>query len=300
MVVPMVSASNQSSLRTRWRAPQNATVSHQVTRFALVLITGLLCLGAHAQTSKVDWVTAVVLSDLPHIDPARISSSVQKRLSAADKFVGFEPGENRTLLRVAGGTALVSLMDTPIPNGELQEVCQSAWYWKAACATVKDHKAHLLVVLMGTDLDKLGSAILQTKIVAGLLEATNAVAVYWGVNLQPRDVFLKGSTSVSRTSIPPMLWVNYQLSRESSGNFSLSTRGLKDFGVMEIETKDAPVPGRELFDLVLGTTEYLIANGPIIRDGDTIGQSPRQRIRVRHADSYWNAGERVYRIEFGG
>ena len=275
-------------------------VSCRIIRVTLILITGLFCVGAHAQTSKVDWVTSVVLPGLPYLDPARVSSSIQKRLTTADKFSGFESGENLILLRVGGGTALVSLIDAPIPNRELQEVCEYAWYWKAACDTVNSHKAHLLVVLMGTELDKLGAAILQTKIVAGLLEATDAVAVYWGVNLQPRAAFLTASAGVSRTSIPAMLWVSYRVSREGSGNLSLSTRGLQDFGLMEIEAKDAPMPGRDLFELVLGATEYLITKGPVIRDGDTIGQSSRQRIRVHHGESYWNAGEKVYRLDFGG
>ena len=269
-------------------------------RVTLLLIAGLCCAAAQAQGSKIDWVVSVILAEAPYVDPSRLESALRRRLTDADKFTGVEPGDDLALVRVAGGTALVSLMNSPIPNGELQEVCKYAWYWKAACDTVKDHRAHLLVVLMGTELDRLGSAVLQTKIVAAVIEATNAVAAYWGVNLQPRDVFLKGATHVSREWIPTTLWVNYRLSREASGNFTLSTRGLKNFGLMEIETKDAPMPGLDLFDLVLGTTQYLITKGPVIRDGDTIGQSPKQRIRIRHAESYWNEGEKVYRIEFGG
>jgi hypothetical protein len=153
---------------------------------------------------------------------------------------------------------------------------------------------------MGTDLDKVGSALLQTKIVAAVIEESNAVAAYWGVNLQPRDFFLKASAHASADNLPAMLWVSYRMSREASGHLSLSTRGLKDFGLMEIETKEAKMPGAELFDLVLGATQYLISKGAVIKDGDTIGHSATQKIRVRHADSYWNPGEKVYRIELGG
>jgi uncharacterized protein DUF4261 len=191
-------------------------------------------------------------------------------------------------------------MEAPIPKGELQRVCELAWYWAEACAAIKDHKAHFLVVLMGTNLDKLDSALLETKIVAAVMEESNAVAGYWGVNLQSRDVWVDGSRSLSRTEIPTTLWINYRVSRGQPGRLSMSTLGMKDFGLMEIETKDAPLPGLQLFDLMLGTTAYLIMNGPVIKNGDTIGQSPEQKIRVRHADSYWNAGEKVYRIQFGG
>lgn len=281
-------------------APLNARINQQMNRLFLTLIAALLHGSVYAQSTKVDWVTSVVLKEAAHVEPSRISAAIQRRLTSEDKFAGFEPGDNLVLLRVAGGTAMISLMNAPIPHEELQEVCQYAWYWKTACDIVKGHQAHLLIVLMDTELDKLGSAVLQTKIVAAVIEATTAVAAYWGVNLQPRDTFLKASARVSRTSVFPMLWVNYRLSRDSSGKITLSTRGLKDFGLMEIETKDAPIPGRELFELALGMSEYLITKGPVIGDGDTIGQSPQQRIRVRHAESYWNAGEKVYRIEVGG
>jgi hypothetical protein len=153
---------------------------------------------------------------------------------------------------------------------------------------------------MGTDLDKLNSALLHTKIVASVIEESDAVASYWGVTLQPRDTFLGASAVASAESPPVILWVSYRVSREASGNFSLSTHGLKEFGLMEIETKDTKMPGAELFTLVRGASQYLITKGPVIKDGDTIGHTNTQRIRVRHADSYWNEGQKVYRIELGG
>jgi hypothetical protein len=271
-----------------------------MVRIALSVAIALISLSAYPQSSKVDWVVSVVLPETKPIDGERLANALQRRVTEQDKFTGVEGDKDIVLLRVGGGTAMVSLMDAPIPKGELQDICRFAWYWRAACDAVRGHKAHVLVVLMGTELNKLDSALLQTKIVAAIIEESDAVASYWGVNLQPRDVFLKGSARASRDSIPVTLWVNYRMSREPSGNFTLSTRGLKEFDLMEIETKDAPMPGLELFDLVLGATQYLIAKGPVIKDGDTIGQSPKQRIRVRHAESYWNAGEKVYRIEFGG
>ncbi len=68
---------------------------------------------------------------------------------------------------------------------------------------------------------------------------------------------------------------------------------------MEIETKDAAMPLRDLYGILQGTAAYLIAKGPIIRDGDTIGHTAQQQIRVRHGKSYWRA-DKVYRLDFGG
>jgi hypothetical protein len=73
---------------------------------------------------------------------------------------------------------------------------------------------------------------------------------------------------------------------------------LRDFDLMEIESKEAPTDGRSLFFLVAGMSEYLISKGPVIQDGETVGDSPALNIRVRHAASFWNEGQTVYRVVY--
>jgi hypothetical protein len=270
----------------------------------LALSLGLRLAPAEAQkpaTQKggVDWVVSVILPEAKSVDAARLETALRKRITEKERFTGLEENKGIVLLRIGGGTALVSLMPAPIPGQELQRTCQFAWQWRQACETVKDHKAHFLVVLMGTKLGKAESALVQTKIVAALLEESNAVAAYWGTSLNSRDVFLEQSAKIAPDWTPTWLWVSYRLSRDASGRFSLSTEGLKDFDLMEIEAKDVAMPLNDLYGLIEGTAAYLIAKGPVIRDGDTVGHTAQQRIRVRHGKSYWRA-DRVYRIEFGG
>ncbi len=294
MVRPAI---EESSLKSQLMV--SAFLSLSIRHIFLVLLA-LVSFDVFSQNVKTDWIASVILSDAKPLDPERFAAALRKKLTVQERFTGIEPGKGIVVLRVAGGTAMISLIDRPVPKGELQEVCRAAWYWRDACNTIKDHKAHFLVVLMATDLDKLGSAVLQTKIISAMLEESNAVATYWGDSLQSRETFLKASAGVSRENIPATLWISYRLSKESTGNFSLSTQGLKDFKLMEIETKNAPMPGVDLLGLILNTTQYLIKKGPVIKDGDTIGDSAQQKIRVRHAESYWNAGEKVYRVEFSG
>src|SRR5262249_40177986 len=140
-----------------------------------------------------------------------------KRLTEKERFAGLEEDKDIVLLRVAEGTALISLMPAPIPGQELQRTCRVAWQWREACETVKDHKAHFLVVLMGTKLGKAQSALVLTKIVAALLEESNAVATYWGSSLNSRDTFLTQSAKIAPDWKPTWLWVSYQVSRDASG-----------------------------------------------------------------------------------
>jgi hypothetical protein len=92
--------------------------------------------------------------------------------------------------------------------------------------------------------------------------------------------------------------VSYRVSRDESGRSSLSTDGLKSFNLMEIEVKDAAAPLSEVYGFVEGMAAYLIAKGPVIRNGDTVGHSAEQRIRIRYGKSHWRPGMQVYRIEF--
>jgi Domain of unknown function (DUF4261) len=250
------------------------------------------------EKASVDWVVSVILPEAKPVDPARLAAAVRKWIPQKEVFTGVEADKGVVMLRVAGGTALVSLMEAPIPGQELQRTCHNSWYWREACDAIKDHKAHLLVVLTGTKLSKVDSAVVQTKIVAALIEESNAVAAYWGTSLNSRESFLEQSTKIARDRMPTWLWVSYRVSRDASGRFSLSTEGLKDFKLMEIEAKDVTKPFNELYSLVEGMAAYLIAKGPVIHDGHTVGPTNEQRIRVRHAPSYWRKGTRVYRLEF--
>jgi hypothetical protein len=125
---------------------------------------------------------------------------------------------------------------------------------------------------------------------------SNAIASYWGASLQSREAFLRQSTKISRDLPPAWLWVNFRVSNDVEKGFSLSTQGMEEFGLREIEAKDINRPGREVFTLLIGTAQYLISKGPVIKDGETIGDSPTLNIRVRQGPSYWREGLIVYRV----
>ena len=154
----------------------------------------------------------------------------------------------------------------------------------------------LLPNSLQTSLTKLDSALLQTDVVASLMDE-NAIASYWGASLQSREAFPKQSATASPDNPPVWLWVNFRVTNEPKG-ISISTDGMESFGLREIETKEVNRNGRDVFVLLLSTAQYLIHKGPVIKDGETIGESPSLNIRVRQGPSYWRDGLTVYRIVF--
>lgn len=253
---------------------------------------------ANANQSQVRIVSSIALAESRLPSPTAVRERLQAKLGAMTVDDMETDNKLVILFRIKGGTAMVGLLDKPLPKGEMDHMCKWAWQWRLACESMAPHKAHLLVSLLGTDLDKIDAALLQTHVVAALLDE-NAIASYWGTNLQSKEAFLKQSARVSRDSLPVLLWVNFRLTSDvEKGWWTISTDGMEAFDLFEIESKDANVEGRKIFGLVAGMAEYLIKRGPVIKDGETVGDSPVENIRVRQAPSFWREGKQAYRVVF--
>ena len=70
-------------------------------------------------------------------------------------------------------------------------------------------------------------------------------------------------------------------------------------GHMEFEAEDVPESPGDLRDRFFGLANYVLENGPVIRDGDTIGEDARERIRVVYSQSAFGHEGQVMRLEYG-
>jgi hypothetical protein len=261
--------------------------------FLMLLALSPFAQGADANGPRV--LSFVLLSkpELPRAEAYR--ATLEQRLKGRLKIDATEADDGKViLLRTSGGTVMVGLIDAPLPKGTVDDLCPSAWYWPTACEATSAHRAHAVVSILGTDLDRLDTYLLQTDVLAALMDA-NAIGSYWGASLQPKEAFLELSAASSREAPPAWLWVNFRLSKNANG-LSLSTQGMETFELREIEAKDVRRPGLQVFSLLQGMAQYLISKGPIIKDGETIGDSPSLDIRVRQGPSYWREGATVYRV----
>lgn len=270
---------------------------------ARTLLPLVFCAAASAveppkpEPSSIKALSFVALSESRLPSPAQVRTSLQARLGNV-KIDEMETDDKKVILfRVRGGTVAVGLLDRPLPKGEIDAMCKWAWYWRAACDAMALHKAHLHIMTLDTDLDKVGAALLQTNVVASLMDA-NAIASYWGTSLQSKDAFLKLAARATSETPPVWLWVNFRMTNDVEKGWTISTQGMEAFGLYEIESRDVNLDGRKVFALIAGMAEYLVKKGPVIEDGETIGDSPSENIRVRHAPSYWHEGRTAYRVVF--
>jgi hypothetical protein len=208
-------------------------------------------------------------------------------------------GDKAILMFVDGFMLSVGKVAAPCPIQQGDPCVVSAWYWPDAWKEIGRHKAHMVVSVTGAGDPKKRSNLLA-QLVAGVVEATaTPVGVHWASAdaLWPAAIVAK--TILPGDAAPPLMFcVAVKLSRDVDGRVSAITKGLNDFGLMEIETRGFAGDPRQLSGAILDLAGYLIEAGDVIKDGDTVGPDAATKITVRREESSFAPGQKVYRLYF--
>lgn len=192
----------------------------------------------------------------------------------------------------------VIIIPQPIPWAELEGPCKTSLFWKNATQEVRSHSAHMLVSATG-NAEPHELAWYLTKAIEALLLTVDAIGVYWGSGtlVTHKEMFISMSSRSSEEYLPLYLWIDFRCQQEDEETFSLFTTGMQSLGVMEIEIQDAKHVPPVLIDKAFNLAHYLLDNGPVLKDGDTFGVGPNERMKIRHSASFVERGEKVYRLE---
>lgn len=198
--------------------------------------------------------------------------------------------------------AALALMPAPYPWSDLEGPCATSWMWpeETSATDVKRHRTHLLVTMTGGRSDPIPRRLMLTAMTALAARQPGVLGVYWpdGTLVHYPPVFVEMADAVNSPEAPPLyLWVDFRLFRNDDGTIGLFTTGLKAIGFMEIEIPKIDMDPIELRDWTVNIAYYLIEKGPVLSDGDTIGMTAEQKIRIRHLPSLFGKEETVLRFE---
>ncbi len=196
----------------------------------------------------------------------------------------------------------LTLMRSPIPWSDLEGPCATSVLWKDAAEVLRDHQAHLLVTIMFEDeLPPIEKSVFLTQVTASVVNTCeSALGVYWcnaTLVIQPK-LFHDFAIRVMPVGPPIHIWVDFRVGPNEQGTTSGFTTGLESLGLMELETENASDPPGELRERFEGLIHYLLENGPVIEDGDTIGEDMSERIRVAYAASAFGHESTVMRLDY--
>jgi hypothetical protein len=189
----------------------------------------------------------------------------------------------------------------PYPD-DLEGPIATSWLWplEPPIENVKQHRSFLQVTMIGGAEDPVRRRLTLTAVIALAAKQSGVMAVYWGdasLVIFPQ-LFVDMAEEINTSQSPPLcLWVDLRAFRNEDGTTGLFTTGLAALGHMEIEIPRIKMEVGELREWLLEIMCYLLENGPVLMDGQTIGMSAEQQIRIRHCPSIFGHPGRVIRLE---
>ena len=189
---------------------------------------------------------------------------------------------------------LVTVMqvDAPMPSGTLDQATTGNLLWADSAKALAAHRAHAIVASLRTPSDlpgRVAAASAVTQVCAAIAALSSAIGVYW---IPSEAVYEAGQFQAAAQSpegaLPIELWVRLHfVANERQGQRPLIgcfTTGLASFVGREIEFQAAALPPPTVAERVLGTAQYLLSHGLVLKHGDTLGISSTERIRVEHVN----------------
>ncbi len=206
------------------------------------------------------------------------------------------------LFKTEGVLCTMMHMEAPAPLRSSDPEIRNAVLWPNAWDDIRKHQAHLVISVAGGN-SPYNRAIVLQRIVGAVFEvepsAIGTAYPYSGALLSKRAV---GAALTSYEHVCAPLFISCFFAREPPGTvsdtgISVSTKGLSEFGLMDVEARHFTGSVHELHQFIFCLGGYLIEERPNIRDGDTIGLSAEQKIQVKFERSMYYP-HIVYRLYF--
>ena len=181
-----------------------------------------------------------------------------------------EKDDDALVFEVGDMLAAVSLATYPIPNGEAELNAENNYMWEDAVQVAKEHRAHIMVAVLGKEEKVLEKGKLFTKLLSACCRQKYATGVYTsGVVFEPR--FYEGfADMLKEDELPIFNWIWFGLYR-SEGGLNGYTYGMDVFGKEEMEVLNADAEPGELRDFLASLASYVLACDVTLKDGETIG-----------------------------
>ena len=175
-----------------------------------------------------------------------------------------------------------SLMPAPVPNGEAVENAKTNWRWPQAVEVAEQHKAFLMLTVMGGEQALLDTALLNVKLCASGLSLKNATGInVLGSVLEPDFYVETAKIAVREHIFPIMNLVFFGLYSNDEGKTGCGyTYGMDAFGKQNIEIIDSVHGAEEVLAFMTDIAGYVITADVTLQDGETIGFTEEQKLTI--------------------
>ncbi len=290
----------------------NRQYHHIITALILCIFLTLPAVSAIAQNkpqpspNKAGGVTTAVLfnkNKFPSWDT--VYNKFLKRWKNPNEVKRNKIGKDKGLSFTVGKTIVsVSASHGPILQKYMKEASVGTWWWRSAAKEVRSHTGFIFAAYIPLDKNHLKTHRIMTVVTSIILEEKNAFAVHHVSSelLMPKPLYLSEASRMSESYLPMMLWVKTYVGQGKTPNGKTAmfgrTVGMRNFGLMEMETRTGPTNIQLLHKLLWGMQSYLAQKGPVIADGHTMGRTNAEKIKILHKKSVFGSNKKVYFLVF--
>jgi len=223
------------------------------------------------------------------------------RRIAPDAEIG-EPTEGCDALafELNGNDAAVGLMPKHIPWHELEGPCATAWWWPEATEAMRDHTHHAIVFLAGEEGSAAARHVDLTHLTAAVAETTDSAGIYWGGGtvVHKPEHFVDEAKQLSRGDVAPHLWIDMRLEQNDDESYRFFTTGMLQFDKPEIEIERTEKSPQDVLEFCHDMVHYILSQDKSIGEGETVGRTNDERIKVSHGPSMFDEDQRVMRLDY--
>jgi len=207
-------------------------------------------------------------------------------------------GQAGFLLVIGERKLLVSFIDAPLPADCFQDDMHQR-FWPGWEAAARAQRAHVIVANLDTAADAPGKVQSAALVFATAATLCELLPVTLGVSWAAAALFIapesfrQAAQAMRPDQLPVSDIIKPRWYRDGQAP-GLLTMGLAPFVGREIDHPPTGEKPGELYNRMLNLALYLMRSGPVIGDGDTVGQTPTQRIVVRFGE---RGGMPTYRLD---
>lgn len=202
-----------------------------------------------------------------------------------------EEGPDTYIFNYQGAMAAISLMPTPVPNGEAEYYAQNNYRWRDAVETTKKHTAQLMVSVLGQAVGAKNASELLVKMVATCCKQQGVLGIYANETVYQPEFYEACAAMMKDQLFPLMNLVWFSLYGGKNGGVSAYTCGMESLGYDEIEILDSKASMGEVVDLLLNICTYVVTENVILKDGETIGFTEDQKLPISRSKGIAVDGE---------
>ena len=223
----------------------------------------------------------------PEPDAAALAQAINSHRPAGQEAAAQPTGQNGLAVPMSGGTVTFGTMPAPYPAHELSDDLAQRMAWPSWQADSATWRSHVIATLVGPNesfetLRERASNLLRVAAVVAV--RTGASGIGWSANM-----LFHPTASLTAALLPGIVPANLVVRclwrgtpEASAGGLGLRTLGLRAFELPEIDHPPTGEDPAAIYNRVMNLCAHVLAKGPVLQHGDTIGTDTHASTRIRH------------------